>query len=140
MKCKPGRFVMGEAVPFGQRWTYGSTDPMSEMMDPEYFTPVSGQVQVGDEIRLLQMTRDSVEEIAEVLVSSVSPMKFYILRKPEKTHSQKGKPGPKPRLRTLEIEEDKGCVYLVDENKKIWGEFANKAEARKAKPELERVA
>lgn len=143
--CKPGRMVMGEAVPYGQRWTYYSTDPMKEMLNPEYFKNVAGQIRAGDDIRLLNIDGNgSVLELAEVLVTNVSgaELDFHVSRKPEKTQLKAGRAAPQPKLRTLTPVEDKGCVYLVDKSDgdKVYGEFANMAEARKAKPELERAA
>lgn len=142
MKCKPGRFVMGEAVPFGQSFTYYSTDPMEEMLKPEYYSNVVGNIRMGDTIKIFNIDGQEVIEVAEVLVTSVvkQEIKLHVTRKPEKTNPDRRKPGPKPKVRELKLKEDKGCVYLVDEKEQIVGEFANAEEARKAKPELERAA
>lgn len=141
-RAKPGRFIMAEAVPFGQRWTYYSTDPMDKMMDPEYFKALSSQIRAGDDIRIMRIEDDKVAEIAEVLVVDVDKdgASFHVMLEPVKIGQRKNKPGPKPKLRSLKIEEGKGCWYLLTEDDKVAGEFATEAEAKKHKPELERVA
>lgn len=54
-KCSPMNMAMGEAVPFGQRYTYGSTHPMMAMLDPGYFLSMRHQLRAGDTVRLCQM-------------------------------------------------------------------------------------
>ncbi len=142
LKCKTGRLVMCEAVPYGQRWTYASSDPMSEMIKPEYYANVADQIRSGDSIRIMNVDREDVREVAEYLIASKSGQSLVLIEvmKPIKIPAPSGKVELPPKVRNLKIEEGKGCVYLVDDNGDIRGEFSTKAEANKAKPELERAA
>lgn len=142
LKCKPGRLVMSDAVPYGQRWTYASTDPMSEMTKPEYYANVADNLRAGDSIRIMRVDREDVLEIGEYLVAAKDGLSINLfeLSKPVKVPQSKGRKPVAPKVRTLKVEEGKGCAYLIDEEGKIVGEFADAGEARKAKPELERAA
>lgn len=141
-KSKPGRLVMGEAVPYGQRWTYSSTDPMSEMTKTEYYSNVMHSFRSGDSLRVLALDGEEVSEVAEFLITAKTPSGFtmFEMLKPTKVAAAGRSSRQKPKVRNLKVQEGKGCTYLVDDDGRICGEFANAAEARKHKPELERAA
>ncbi len=134
---------MSDAVPYGQRWTYASTDPMSEMITPEYYSNVADNLRAGDSLRVLNIDiNGNVIEVCEQLIAAKDGMSISLfeLMKPVKVPQAKGSKAVAPKLRSLKVEEGKGCAYLLDEKGSIVGEFADKAEANRAKPELERVA
>lgn len=142
LKCKPGKLVMCEAVPYGQRWTYASSDPMAEMIKPEYYVNVADQLRPGDSLRIMNTDRENVLEVAEYLITSKAGQLIALIEtmKSIKVPAPKGVTELAPKVRTLKTEDGKGCVYLVDDEGTIFGEFANKTEANKAKPDLERAA
>lgn len=96
VRFKPGQMVMHDAVPFGQLWTYYADHPIDAMMDPEYFR-LHASFRAGDSMRILQTDHPGkkVLEMAEVLITSASPLEFYVTR--AKTSVQRKKPGPKPK-------------------------------------------
>lgn len=81
VRCLPGNLVMAEAVPFGQKWTYHSNHPMSEMIKPEYFMNLSHQFRAGDELRLIKMAENKVASFADVLVVA-NPLEFHLINGP----------------------------------------------------------
>lgn len=138
MKCKPQNLVMAGAVPFGQRWTYYSGDPMENMLNPEYFKSLAHQLRPGDEIRLIRIEKERVIEIADVLVSAKDP-EFYVLRKPTSIPTEKVTEAKPEKKRSLTVKKGYQCYQVVtnDENKDVVAEYGTKKEAEEAVPELE---
>lgn len=54
-QCIPGHLAMGESVSRGQRWTYASAHPMSEMLEPRYFLAQRAMLRPGDTIRIIEL-------------------------------------------------------------------------------------
>lgn len=54
-QCIPGHLAMGESVSRGQRWTYASAHPMSEMLGDRYFLAQRTMLRPGDTIRVIEL-------------------------------------------------------------------------------------
>lgn len=80
---------MAEAVPFGQRWTYHSPHPISEMINPEYFKSET-RFRAGDDLRVIEMKDGEVIAYSDLLITKVtkgrviSPSEFHVITEPKK--------------------------------------------------------
>lgn len=54
-QCIPRHLAMGESVSRGQRWTYASAHPMSEMLGERYFLAQRTMLRPGDTLRIIEL-------------------------------------------------------------------------------------
>jgi len=125
-KCFSSNFVMAEAVPFGQHWTYHSNHSIAEMMNPEYFTNMEGQLRVGDDIRLIKLSgfgeKKAVITMAEVLITQKNPMAFEVIRPPMEISTAHG----------YDIRQLKDKTWDLVEHGKVLNNYPNKKAATEA--------
>lgn len=52
---QPGRLILGEPVPFGQRYTYPTSHALEVVTAPKYFDAARSRLRAGDTIRVVQL-------------------------------------------------------------------------------------
>lgn len=128
--------VMAEAVPFGQRWTYYSTHPIEELINPEYFKS-SSVLRSGDDLRVIQLegVGDSAKVIAyaDILIVGVKPLLFEFTRNVKQVVAKR---------KSVEIRQGVNCWELY-EGEDLIDKFPSKGraeQARKAYEDKDKVA
>lgn len=76
---QPGRLIMAEPVPFGQRYTYPTSHDLGVVTAPRYFDAARSRLRAGDTIRVVQLANQDyaaptnwVMAFADLLVTEVS--------------------------------------------------------------------
>lgn len=74
-----GRLILGEPVPFGQRFTYPTSHDLEVVKAPKYFDAARSRLRAGDTIRVVQLANQDyaaptnwVMGFADLLVTEVS--------------------------------------------------------------------
>lgn len=97
------RLIMGEPVPFGQRYTYPTSHALEVVLEPRYFDPARARLRPGDTIRFVQLANQDyaaptnwVMAFADLMVTEVSAAGVRVVEErpaaavPEPTRAAKG--------------------------------------------------
>ncbi len=145
MRAKPGNFVMGEAVPFAQAFTYHDEVGIDQMLAPDFFLPVKSNIRVGDKIELIQIVGDQVRAEQSVRVVAMGEVEITLRTRPggelvdydqQKEPEKKSDPPTAEQHGRLMVQRGFGSFVVINEAGKQLAEFAKKAEAEAYLEEL----
>lgn len=109
LRFESGRLIMGEAVTFGQRYSYPTSHPLDVVMAPKYFDPARRTLRAGDTIRVVQLANHAYETesnwvmaFVDLMVMEVSPSGVKVA--PERSAVSIPEPAPVPKAPAPEPE------------------------------------
>lgn len=142
-RALPCNLIMGEAVTFGQRFTYHSDHPIEVMLTEGYFLPVRSNINAGDFITLIRVESGRVREMQETVVVEVSA-NYIDIRTTQKrivvperiTNDEDSGLTARTVHREFKVRRGFQCFVVENEENKQLAEFSTRAEAERYRDEM----
>lgn len=124
----PQNLIMGEAVPFGQRYTYPTDHALDAVRADGYFNAARNRLRAGDTIRVIRLGNRAydapsnwVVEFSDFIVMEVSPAGVAVAEEgaARAVPKPKAKPKAKEPSREKFIAQDGAEVVESDEGYKV---------------------